>query len=361
MFPQWTKAVAASAWISGNGILKGIAVGGSVAAVFAAIVLAALQPWCLFFAAEIGWFAGAIYIANCWLYDRLIANPLDQAFATGPTTDVTVIGVLVDVEPIGGSFPDNYDTDYCFNLLLQNITPATPDTPTYTEPPYPGPYGYVMKEQLAIHTLQLANAGGYGMSQYTGHTASLPAGTTTESVPVVHCEIEGPGMHDLYVSSLALLPITIAALIATLVIGAFWPWGTILSALIALLAFLASLFASNDDAGPSDVAPTISGGPLTSLNQSSQADVLMVTGTWVYDIMHSGWNELHPVKAWQRVWVWQGAWSLSMSPAVGAAYVAMKQAAMAPATKAAQQGPQNQWGVHPLIDGCGAYSEGTIP
>ena len=358
MFPQWTKAVEASAWTSGDGILKGIAVGAAAAAFFTALVLAASEPWCLFFVPTIGWLTGAIYIANWWLYDRLIANPQGQLWTTGPATDVTVIGVLVDVEPIGGSFPDNYDTDYCFNLLLQNITPATPDTPTYTEPPYPGPYGYVMKEQLAINTLQQANPGGYGMSQYTGHTASLPGGV---SVPVVHCEIEGPGMYDLYVSSSALLAVTIAALIAALVIGEFWPWGAILSALMALLAFLASLFASNDDAGPSDVTPTIAGGPLTSLNQSSQADVLMVTGTWVYDIMHTGFNELHPVKAWQRAGVWQGAWSLSMSPAVGAAYVALKQAATAPATKAAQQEPQNQWGVHPLIDGCGTYSEGTIP
>jgi len=358
MFPQWTKAVEASAWSRGNGILKGIALGAAAAAFFTAIVLAAGQPWCLSFVPMIAWLTGAVYIANWWLYDRLIANPSDQALTTGPATDVTVIGVLVDVEPIGGSFPDNYDTDYCFNLLLQNVTPATPGTPTYSGPPYPGPYGYVMKEQLAINTLQLANPGGYGMSQYTGHTASLPGGV---SVPVVHCEIEGPGMYDLYVSSSVLLAVTIAALIAALAIGMIPVWGWIISALMALLAFLASLFASNDDAGPSDVTPTISGGPLTSLNQSSQADVLMVTGTWVYDIMHSGWNELHPVKAWQRVWVWQGAWSLSMSPAVGAAYVALKQAAMAPATKAAQQEPQNQWGVHPLIDGCGTYPEGTIP
>jgi hypothetical protein len=359
MFPQWTQAVSAADWTSGNPFYKATAIAAGVTAALTVVVLSLAQPWCLIFVAEIAAFTWTVSFPKWWLYDRLIANPENQSATSGPPTDETVIGLLTSVEAIGGSFPDNFDTDYCFDLLLENIKSSTPDTPTYDAAPYPGPYGYVMKEQLALWDLQQANAGGYGMKSFTGHGSNL----TTLVAPCVHCEIEGKGMYDLLTSTTALLVATSIAMAAALAIGEFWPWGAVLSALMALLAFLFGWAASNDQANPSQITPPISG-PLVSLATSTPnqpADLLMVTGTWVYDTMHSGWNELHPVKSWQRAGTWKGSWPSSIPPSVGATLVAMKKSAMSPSTKAAQLEPQNQWKLHPLVDGCTPNSGPTIP
>jgi hypothetical protein len=74
---------------------------------------------------------------------------------------------------------------------------------------------------------------------------------------------------------------------------------------------------------------------------------LLIKGHWVYDSFHTGAYELHPVTFCTRtscppgdVILLKGRWEAAIGNATS------------PATLASQQLPQNQWQVHPLIDGC---------
>jgi hypothetical protein len=82
------------------------------------------------------------------------------------------------------------------------------------------------------------------------------------------------------------------------------------------------------------------------------ADILFVSGSWVYDPWHTGWNEIHPVKVCTRVGRWDGDWDTP--PDIILRVRAQLDIAATDATKAAQQRPENQWVVHPALDSCSA-------
>ena len=92
------------------------------------------------------------------------------------------------------------------------------------------------------------------------------------------------------------------------------------------------------------------------------ADILVIQGTWVYDSAHEGWNEIHPIKHCQKIGTWERTWNESPVPdgnpkrwceAIGAA--------SDPLTVAAQDEPQNQWVIHPVIDGCDSGDDDDPP
>jgi hypothetical protein len=81
------------------------------------------------------------------------------------------------------------------------------------------------------------------------------------------------------------------------------------------------------------------------------ADILVVLGTWVYDSAHEGWNEIHPIKHCQHIGRWGGSWGIDAKlardhwcEAVGSVSSGL--------TRDNQKRPENQWTIHPLIDGC---------
>lgn len=72
--------------------------------------------------------------------------------------------------------------------------------------------------------------------------------------------------------------------------------------LIALLAYvLTSLFA--DDPDYEDAAVNPESGNIESADPDTGlgGDCVIVTGRRIYDIAHSGWNEIHPVLTVQKV------------------------------------------------------------
>jgi hypothetical protein len=89
-------------------------------------------------------------------------------------------------------------------------------------------------------------------------------------------------------------------------------------------------------------------------------------GTWVYDSAHTGWNEIHPIKQCQKIGTMIGqGWTeiqISDNPVVVqqitdipgwiSGWCKLLDTPNDPATVANQQLPQNQWTVHPLVDGC---------
>jgi hypothetical protein len=65
---------------------------------------------------------------------------------------------------------------------------------------------------------------------------------------------------------------------------------------------------------PTDVDPSLGDLQPIKLDPNTDkplagADIVYVRGTWVYDSLHEGWNEIHPVKVCAKVGTWTGDWA----------------------------------------------------
>lgn len=168
-------------------------------------------------------------------------------------------------------------------------------------------------------------------------------------VPSLHCEFEGGGVYDILLAALAALGFAVAAAVACSIPVMGWVVCLILW-LIALAIMGAGVaVALNDKGDPTDVNPDLN--QLERLN-----DVLVVKGLWVYDSQHSGSNELHPIKACNRIARWRDDWDYhwpaDFETTVLKPWCAALEQADSPVTRAAQQDPVHRWDLHPSIDGC---------
>ena len=277
-------------------------------------------------------FAVAATIGYCywWLYRRLVCVPGTAEHPADSAGDHLAIGMLINIEPPGsGSFFDNIDNDYSIGILpLHGILGDTDEHIEATEP-----FGYLITQQPVTRD--------HGL-RYAGEHAVCPGHPESERSAVLHCEFEGRGVYDFYLAAqVALLP-AVAALFICFIPGVGW--------LIALLLFLFSLavwgtglvFHFFDAPDPTrDVNPNAG-----ELHQCK--DTLVLKGHWVYDSEHSGAYELHPVTYATicdptdagDVTLFRNRWQGAIDDATS------------PATLASQKQPQNQWQVHPIIDGC---------
>lgn len=275
-----------------------------------------------------------LLIAYChwWLYDRLICLGGDRC----------VIGMLLSTEPPEEkSGFEAFDSDYSINLVL--APHLIWDTKTKIEDD--GLQGFLIKEQSTTHDAGLG---------FTGYT-SKQWGNYPDT-PVLHCEFEGGSIYKLYDAlKIALALMTAAA------IGSAFCWlpiiGWIACAVAAVLAIaaLAALaigigVALNDKASPADVNPDL-GTFVTNDATGLGADLLVVKGEWVYDSGHEGWNEIHPIRHCQKIGKWYGRWDFDTKIALKSWCEAINIASSALTIKN-QQKPENQWEIHPMIDGC---------
>jgi len=326
-YRQYTKCVSVDNYIGK------VAAQVIIAAAIAAIPLllgAAVIPGVLIF------LLGAI-LAYCrwWLYDRLIC--------LGP--DVCAVGYVLTVEPPSEkSFLDKFDTDYSFNLVLapnlQGTTQAQAEA---------GFQGKLVAETSDISSHNL---------DWQGHTAQQ---YQNEATAVLHCEFEGGGVYDLMQSALAALAFAAAAAVACAIPFFGWIVCLILNAIAALITLGGIIAALNDTGSPNDVDPTL--GDLHVNDPTGRgADILVVQGAWVYDSAHEGWNEIHPVKHCQRIGTFDGNWAgYGDGVALRNGYCDAIAQASSPLTVANQQQPQNQWTIHPVIDGCDPGSDSAPP
>jgi hypothetical protein len=176
---------------------------------------------------------------------------------------------------------------------------------------------------------------------YAGEQALCPGSPESERSEVLHCEFEGRGIYDMFLAAQAALFLAVAALFACLVPGLGWIVAIILAILAGLGIVIGWVVGQFDQGDPHDVDPNLAG----DLHQCK--DTLMIKGHWVYDSFHNGAYELHPVTFCCKancdsgdVILLKGRWETAIEDATS------------PATLASQQEPQNQWQLHPLIDGC---------
>jgi hypothetical protein len=159
---------------------------------------------------------------------------------------------------------------------------------------------------------------------------------------------------------------------------ALGPLGWLLALLIIAGALLAQALASAPAAatagagflaGESDVASPSADDPNIGIIYPG-VDILVVMGRWVYDSAHSGWNELHPVLHCQKIaraqdlasgnpWTGLPQFSpanldatLNQQTPERVGWCPLITEAGDPQTQTNQQLPQNQWTIHPVIDGC---------
>jgi hypothetical protein len=232
------------------------------------------------------------------------------------------------------------DDDYTMNLMLApGPLNLDEDEQLYWE----DPQGHLVAENPKILNIN----------------RHYPVGADRKYVKFLHCEFEGSGIYD----RLNALYGVVATLLAALVIPGFWIISIILG---LLLIFGKGIFGSKGQPG--------SGTPLdVGVNPGSLdgGAVVVVTGDWVYDSGHAGWNEIHPVKSCQVIGHLGTAddWSnfIYTDIATGLTFkLDTKEnverfrcfwCEMLKGAQDAEEGgnrddPSNDWVIHPLVDGC---------
>lgn len=292
----------------------------------ALIAVATNHPVCLWFVLPIMGLAATIAYCRNFLYARLICLG----------GDVEAIGMVVRVEDPSERPATDPDNDFSVNLLL---CPNMPEV-EQAEAEMTAPFGHLLRVPEVITNL------GLGAEGYT----SIDRSTNQESA-ILHCEFEGAGVHTWLTASEVGFAWALFALVMCLT-------GNIAVAIVlAILAFLAWLIGFILGKGGAGEPP----GEVGEVRENEAgadgvgrgADILFIQGTWVYDPLHAGWNEIHPVKAAMKIDTWQGQWP----PGFCSSDIILRlrgafEDANREETRVNQQRPEHQWTVHPQIDGC---------
>jgi hypothetical protein len=327
-YNQWTECVNRNKY---SGAPWG---NGAATAVFAATLYISLSTlitqtisWTpAVIAVLIGLLSFLIVYCEWWLYGRLICLGGDRC----------AIGLLISVEPPENkSGFDALDTDYSINLLLA-------------------------PNQIGDNQATIENDGIQGelIKQKHPETSGLDFEAETATGPsdaetaVLHAEFEGAGIYDFYIACLVALGFAIAAGVAAIICALGIPIVSWIACIIAIILAIISLAIAliglaigfGDTASPTDVNED-----LATLHP--EKDILIVKGEWIYDSAHGGWNEIHPIRHAQRIAEWNGSWPFDINQALKEWCDAVG-AASSPLTVGNQKKPQQQWRIHPLIDGC---------
>ena len=121
---------------------------------------------------------------------------------------------------------------------------------------------------------------------------------------------------------------------------------------------LAAWFGAHDG-DPADAAKNPGDGNLhAASNTGAGGDYVVITGDWVYDAGHDGWNEFHPAKSVQKIPnapYWQEGGSktdVDNFKTVLAQWCGAIAVVVLPGVQDAQKQPENRWTLHPDVDGC---------
>ena len=345
-FKQYTQCIEPADFRSR---VRYITIASLLAGTPAALIAVAMgHPVCLVIALEITALAALVAYYHNWLYHRLICLGGDK----------DCLGVIVSISPptLTLNLLDR-DTDYSINLLLQNneYGGTIDDQPTRETLQAAAeesiPYGELVAPYGEVTAIGLETPGHFAKDKQTDRLAA-----------VLHAEFEGDGNYKMLQACKVLLALAIFALVAC-VLGGPVLWLVLLIASLIILLFT-SLLGLSGGGSPSDVnAGNITDN--TGVNENGQgigASVLYVQGTWVYDTLHEGWNEIHPIKICMNMGCWKGDWTSytgkcedNEEPTPTGIILRLRhgfQLAQAEETIANQARPEHRWQIHPDLDGC---------
>jgi hypothetical protein len=342
-FEQYTTCTPASSHSSMNQYIQASWQAIAATGIGVLLIAAVGEWWCLPIALVAGAAMWGCAYCHWWLEDRLVCLDGDQS----------AIGMLVATEPPSEkSGLDALDTDFSINLLLPPKPPGSDQATVEVS----SPYGFLIKESDLTKNEGLP---------WSGESAT-DKGTGVKSA-ILHGEFEGGGMADFLLGNQIALGLATVGLILCLG-GGFW--GAVAGYVLMILALLASLlgalFGLGDEGSYEDV-----GLPSVETNDTNGvgADILGITGRWVYDSGHNnvgrGWNEIHPIKQAGKLATWGGDWgtlTINGTPVDVNVLIAEWPEKVgeggSPLTVAGRDEPKNQWEVHPLIDGCDDGDDG---
>lgn len=181
-------------------------------------------------------------------------------------------------------------------------------------------------------------------------------------VPVIHCEFEGSRIKDML------------AVIEAFSLGGSWCKKNFLFRLVCvvlqslfapiILAALAVAWANADDGNPADAME--GGGTIGA------KDRIILRGRWAYDGGHAGYNEVHATRVVQKIYnmpqdpkqfeSFRQDWCKRMGEIPRVESPGLHP--LTPAEQAThdnQQKPENQWVIHPDVDGCAPEPAGEPP
>jgi hypothetical protein len=303
----------------------------------------------------------AIIVMRWFLYGRLIC--------LGDPGVCSVIGIVVHHSASDPALTESRgDNDYNMNLLLAPLSPAdyADLRPEFRAPNeyWDPPQGHLLEKNQAVLNI------GMGYPSNDSYLKTL------------HIEFEGDGVYNL----LQLAYVTMAFLLAML---ALWALGAGIGAsIVALFVFILAFIlpalgltlwtppGAPGSGNPIDVDDSFGNYALNL----KPGDVVVVRGQWVYDSGHNGWNEIHPVRHGQvigtlrkqddiddeqwrkRTWA---DFSYTEANAGSPGFVlpdefdrfqqhwcgALDDAKSANDDRSRDK-PENDWGLHPFVDGC---------
>jgi hypothetical protein len=298
----------AVSWALGNAVADGLITAATATAIAGGFAVGVIA-------------AGALYGAVAAVCDRLMNGKL---ICLGG--DRCAIGRVMHAETSG-----LVDNDFGVNLLLAPHHDGVTDADLEND----GLQGFLVAPQPAT--------AGLGFTRYPDRT---PGGSE-----ILHCEFEGEGVHDQCIAwEVGAVAIGIAIGVCVAFPPACIP-ALIIAAAIALIAWLISLF-TGDEGSPRDAAVNEESGDIKPADENGgHGDCVVITGRWVYDGGHSGWNELHPVLTVQKL-------PDDQCPAdddtaafrpVLTRWCSMTMEASGPLTKAEQDEPKNRWAIAPQV------------
>ena len=315
----------------------------------------------------------------------------------GDGSDQCAIGHITHFEPPSDkSFPDNIDNDFSLNIVLapHGLTTGASYRDNYNAIANDGYQGWLIKPQSGMPVPHESNTPDDKSSppqpwpdnyRYQGYATKYPDSNYPEYdpaqspfqvdgsdghpfwVPSFHLECEGSRIHDVC-AAIAAVQGPASAICDVPIIGWAVCFVIDLVTLPVLLTTIAIASANATDGDAND--PRVGGG-----GQLKLGDLIVVTGRWVYDAGHQGWNEFHPVKRIQLVppeganWgadfaTWRDAWCEATGHCPPYAPPGTRPSDMTPAQAATydnQLDPSNQWVYHPAIDGCGPLEGPPAP
>jgi hypothetical protein len=262
------------------------------------------------------------------------------------------IGRLMKNHPVGSdkSGFEKMDDDFTMDILLSPHSPWEEKSEIASD----GVQGAFISEQPASKNHGLGFAG-----------VSVKCDNIPHTTEVFHVEVKGCRVHDVCVvlKTLSFGAPVVGAICSIPLIG--WAVCAIAAAiwLAVTAAATAIAWATTHVGNINDVYDPAAGKLVPANPDGSGGDVILVRGDWVYDSGHSGWNEIQPITLVLKLTEVVDPRFRSMDKADQALVQDFKKEVLDPwcmrvaeandpVVRDAQQQPENDWHIHPAIDGC---------
>lgn len=315
-----------------------------------AIIVAAITGGPASLLIAISTFALTLAYLRWWLYGRLIC-------LGGERCVIGMVRGLNHADPI--FWGKAGDDDLSMNVMLAPGPSAFRKdfgTPKVPGPPPPvSDYQNALQGEMVSPQQSILDIGrGYVTDE--GHSPYVTG---------LHTEFEGSGIYNLMIWVGIVLALLVAALAVMLLAGPAGGW------LVTLLILLAIFFGGVGIlTGPLAGEGAAGAGHQTdvdaSLAELAVGDVVVVKGEWVYDSLHHGWNEIHPIRDCQIIGKGMtigGPWLTDIGDGLGLDTEKKVKAALtrwcgllddgrAAEESGSRDNPANDWILHPLVDGC---------